>query len=55
MPDDMVRSVKADGFHFHDMPMDGRMAWRMVTAWNTPEEAVDAFLESVGSVQAAAV
>ena len=55
MPDDMVRSVKADGFHFHDMPMDGRMAWRMVTAWNTPEEAVDAFLESAGSVQAAAV
>ena len=46
MPDDLVDAIKAEGFIFYDMPIDGRKARRMVTAWNTPETAVDAFLNS---------
>lgn len=44
MPKAMEQALKDVDFLFYDMPIDGRRASRLVTAWNTPEQAVDDFL-----------
>jgi len=44
MPTDLARALHAAGYAFHDWPAYGANCYRLVTAWNTGVEAVEAFL-----------
>jgi len=42
----VIAALRADGFHFYDWPGDERSTIRLVTAFNTKMEDVDAFIAS---------
>ena len=51
MPAPMAEALKAKGFQFYDRGADkeGRRKIRLVTAFNTPEDDVDAFLATAAT------
>jgi threonine aldolase len=45
-PDPILKGLQADGFQFYAWESDGRSMVRLVTAFNTAEADVDAFLSA---------
>lgn len=46
LPEPVIQGLEADGFRFYRWPTDGALTLRLVTAFSTAPEHVDAFLAS---------
>jgi threonine aldolase len=44
LPEPVLAGLEQDGFAFHRRPHPNRQIIRLVTSWNTPQEAIDSFL-----------
>lgn len=52
MPAAVAEAMRQDGHAFHDWPAYGTACRRLVTAWNTEPDAVDAFLADAAAAAA---